>query len=124
MTVLVVDQNPLLRQGLSILLELEPDIELVGLAATADEAIQLFANHRPDVTLIDLDLPSGSATALIQSGLEMVPTACFIGLMTFEWDDRCSKALRAGARRCIRKDRLYHDLLDAIRECDNCDHRS
>jgi DNA-binding NarL/FixJ family response regulator len=123
-TVLVVDQNPLLREGLSILLGLEPDIELVGSAETAAEAIRLFAHHRPDVTLIDLDLPSGSATAVIQSGLKMVPTACFIGLMTFEWDGRCSDAIRAGARKCIPKDRLNQDLLGAIRECDNRDDHS
>jgi DNA-binding NarL/FixJ family response regulator len=115
--ILAVDHNALLRDGLSILIQLQPDMELVGLVATAHEAIQAFTEHRPDVTLMDLDLPAGEAIAAIKAILKIDPSACVIGSSTYEWDESCTEALRAGARMCITKDRLNQDLVTLVRDC-------
>ena len=115
--ILAVDHNPLLREGLSILVQMQPDIEMVGVAASGDEAVRLFTLHRPDVTLMDLDLPSRAGIAAIQKILTIDPAACVVGLLTYEWDESRVDALRAGARSCITKDRLNQDLVSLIKYC-------
>ncbi len=115
--VLAVDHNPLLREGLSVLIQMQPDLELVGVAAAAEEAVQAFAQHKPDVILMDLDLPSGEAIPVIRQILALDSTACVLGLLTYEWDESCAQALRAGARKCITKDRLNEDLVSLVRHC-------
>jgi DNA-binding NarL/FixJ family response regulator len=115
--ILAVDHNPLLREGLSILIGLQPDLELVGIAASAEEAVQMFTQHKPDVILMDLDLPAGEAVPAIQQILTLDPAACVLGLLTYEWDESCAQALRAGARNCITKDRLNEDLVSLVRDC-------
>jgi len=112
-----VDHNPLLREGLKLLIDLQPDMELVGLVASAKEAVQAFAEHRPDVTLMDLDLPSGAGITALQEIRKIDPATCVLGLLTYEWDESRTLALRAGARRCITKDRLNEDLISLVREC-------
>ncbi len=92
-------------------------MELVGLAASRDEAVQLFSQHRPDVTLMDLDLPHGAATLAIRDLLRIDPAVCVIGLLTFEGDEACAQALRVGARVCVTKDRLNQDLTKLILDC-------
>ena len=118
---LAVDHNPLLREGLSLLIQLQPDMELVGVAAAGEEAVQAFIEHRPDVTLMDLDLPSAAGIAAIQEISRIDRTACVIGLMTHERDESGKHALRAGARSLITKDRLDQDLVPLIRACVRCD---
>ena len=73
--ILAVDHNPLLREGLSLLIRLQPDMELVGTAASGEEAVQGFTKHRPDVTLMDLDLPSAAGITAIQKILKIDPAA-------------------------------------------------
>jgi DNA-binding NarL/FixJ family response regulator len=115
--ILAVDHNPLLREGLSLLIQLQPDMELVGLVASANQAVESFKEHRPDVTLMDLDLPSGTAITAIQEILRLEPAACVIGLFTYEGDQSRVQALRAGARSCITKDRLNQDMVSLVRGC-------
>jgi DNA-binding NarL/FixJ family response regulator len=115
--ILVVDHNALLRDGLSILIQLQPDMELVGLAASAEEAVQAFSEHRPDVTLMDLDLPSSSGVDAVRKILKIDTNTCVIGLSTYEWDESSAQARRAGARSCITKDRLNEDLVSLVRDC-------
>ena len=115
--ILAVDHNPLLREGLSLLIRLQPDMELVGVAASGEEAIQAFTQYRPSVTLMDLDLPSAMGITAIQEILKIDPGACVIGSSTYEWDESCTQALRAGARSCITKDRLNRDLAALVRDC-------
>jgi DNA-binding NarL/FixJ family response regulator len=112
-----VDHNPLLREGLSLLFRLRPDMELVGVVASGEEAVQAFAKDRPDVTLMDLDLPSGAGIAAIREILKLEPATCVIGTSTYEWDESSKQALRAGARSCITKDRLNQDLVSLVRDC-------
>jgi DNA-binding NarL/FixJ family response regulator len=115
--ILAVGHNPLLREGLSLLIRLQPDMELVGAAASAEEAVQAFAAHRPDVTLMDLDLPCAAAITAIQEIVRLVPAACILGLMTYEQDVSARHALRAGARSCLTKDRLNQELAALVRNC-------
>jgi len=92
-------------------------MELVGVAASASEAVQLFREHRPDVVLMDLDLPESGAIRSIREIREIDSRACILGLFTHPWDRCAALALRAGARSCITKDRLNRDLVMLIREC-------
>ena len=115
--ILAVDHNPLLREGLSLLIQLQPDMELVAAVASGKEAVQSFTQHRPDVTLMDLDLPSAAGIAAIQEILKIDPAACVLGLCTYEWDESCSHALRGGARSYLTKDRLNQDLVSLVRDC-------
>ena len=92
-------------------------MELVGLVASGEEAVQAFIQHRPDVTLMDLDLPSGLGIAAIREILQVDPATCIIGTSTYEWDESRAQALRAGARNCITKDRLNQDLVSLVRDC-------
>jgi two-component system NarL family response regulator len=113
--VLVVDHNPLLREGLSVLIRSQPDMMLVGVAADAAQALELFGEHRPDVTLMDLDLPDAAGLTAIEQIRKMAATACILGLLTYEWDEPSAKALRGGACECVAKDRLDSQFLNLIR---------
>jgi two-component system NarL family response regulator len=115
--ILAVDHNPLLREGLTLLIDLQPDMELVGVVASGDEAVQSFTRHRPDVTLMDLDLPSGAGIRAIQEILKIDAATCVIGLLTYEGDPSRALALGAGARSCVTKDRLNQDLVSLVRDC-------
>ena len=115
--ILVVDHNPLLREGLSLLIHSEPDMELVGAVASGEEAVQWFTQHRPDVTLMDLDLPSGSGITAIRAILQIDPGTCVLGSCTYDWDESSMQALRAGARNCLTKDRLNQELVSLVRDC-------
>ena len=115
--ILAVDHNPLLREGLTLLIDLQAGMELVAAVASGEEAVQAFTQHRPDVTLMDLDLPSGAGITALQRILKIDPAACVIGSSTYEWDESCKKAVRAGARSCVTKDRLNQDLVALVQEC-------
>lgn len=115
--VLIVDHNLLLREGLCSLVHLQPDMDLVGVAISASDSVQLFREHRPDVVLMDLDLPESDGVRSICEILKLNPTVCILGLLTHPWDECAVLALRAGARACIAKDRLNRDLITLIRKC-------
>ena len=115
--ILVVDHNTLLREGLCTLIRLQLDMELVGVAASESEAIHLFREHRPELVLMDLDLPESGGIRSIREIRERDPTTCILGLLTHPGDDCAALALGAGARGCLTKDRLHRDLVTLIREC-------
>ena len=87
------------------------------MAASRHEAVQGCNQHRPDVRLMDLDLPSAAGITAHQEILKIDPAACVLGLFTYEEDESCAQALRAGARSCIAKDRLNQDPAARVRDC-------
>jgi DNA-binding NarL/FixJ family response regulator len=115
--VLIVAHNLLLREGLCNLVSRQPDMDLMGVATSARDAVQSFQKHRPAVVLMDLDLPEFTGVKSIREICEVDPTVCVIALSTFPLDDSANLALDAGARTCITKDRVIRDLVKLIREC-------
>jgi DNA-binding NarL/FixJ family response regulator len=111
-----VDDHPLLREGIATLVNNQPDMALVAVAANGREAIQGFREHEPDVTLMDLRLPDMSGIdALIAIRTEF-PEARVIMLTTFEGDVEIQRALEAGARGYMLKSMPPKDLVDGIRQ--------
>jgi DNA-binding NarL/FixJ family response regulator len=114
--ILSVDDHPLLREGIAMLIENQPDMLLVAQAATGREAIQQFREHQPDVTLMDLRLPDISGIdALIAIRTES-PNACVVMLTTFEGDVEIQRALEAGARGYVLKTMPAKELVEVIRQ--------
>jgi DNA-binding NarL/FixJ family response regulator len=113
--VLAVDDHPLLREGVAAVMEGENDIELVAEASSGAEAIELFRRHRPDVTLMDLQMPGMSGIDAILAIRTEFPNARFIVLTTYQGDVQALRALKAGAAGYLLKNMLRKELLETIR---------
>lgn len=113
--VLAVDDHPLLREGIAAVLNGEQDIELVAEAVNGREAIELFRKHRPDVTLMDLQMPDMNGIEAIIAIRSEFPNARFVVLTTYQGDVQAVRALKAGASGYLLKSMLRKDLLDTIR---------
>lgn len=111
-----VDDHPLLREGIAALVNNQPDMVLAGEASTGAEAIQLFRQLAPDVTLMDLRLPDMSGIDTLIAIRTEFPEARVIMLTTFEGDVDIHRALQAGARGYMLKNMPPSQLLDVIRE--------
>ncbi len=113
--ILSVDDHPLLREGIAALIVNQTDMKLVAQASNGREAIEQFRSHRPDVTLMDLQMPEMSGIdALIAISSEF-PGARFIVLTTYAGDVLAHRALKAGAQAYLLKGLVRKDLLDTIR---------
>ena len=112
--ILAVDDHPLLRKGIAALVNAEPDMKLVAEASNGEEAIESFRLHRPDVTLMDLQLPGLHGTEAISRILSEFPEARIIVLTTYTGDVQVLRALRAGARAYILKGHVHRELLETI----------
>ena len=113
--VLAVDDHPVVREGIAGLVGVQPDMTLVAQAANGREAIQQFRTHRPDVTLMDLQMPEmNGLDALIAIRAEF-PDARIIMLTTYEGDVHILRAIKAGAQGYLLKNTLHSDLLQTIR---------
>ena len=113
--ILAVDDHPLLRYGIAALLNAEPDLKLVAEAANGKEALDAFRSHRPDVTLMDLQMPGMDGLESIHAIRREFPEARIIILTTYSGDTQVLRALKAGARAYILKGHVHTQLLDAIR---------
>jgi DNA-binding NarL/FixJ family response regulator len=113
--ILTVDDHPLLREGIAALVNAEPDMKLVAEASNGEEAIEKFRSHRPDVTLMDLQMPGLNGIEAINRIQSEFPNARIIVLTTYTGDVQALRALRAGARGYILKGHVHRELLDAIR---------
>jgi DNA-binding NarL/FixJ family response regulator len=113
--VLVVDDHPVVRQGLRSFLDTRAGIEVVGEAADGDQAAELAATLRPDVVLLDLVMPGGGGLAAIGRIAEMVPGAKVLVLTSFSSDDQVIPAIRAGAAGYLLKDAHPSQVEDAVR---------
>jgi DNA-binding NarL/FixJ family response regulator len=113
--ILAADDHPLFREGIAAILEGQPDMSLVGEASDGREAIQQFRAHRPDVILMDLQMPemNGLDATIAICGED--PGARIIVLTTYMGDVQVMRALRAGARAYLLKNLLHRELLDTIR---------
>jgi DNA-binding NarL/FixJ family response regulator len=113
--ILVVDDHPMLRDGVGTVVQLQPDMELVGNAADGVEAVEHYRRLRPDVMLIDLRMPNMSGLEATQRIREEFPTARIVVLTTYAGDVQAVRALRAGAAGYLLKSTLRKEMLDAIR---------
>jgi DNA-binding NarL/FixJ family response regulator len=112
---LIVEDHHIVRQGLVALLKTVPDMEVVAEASDGAVGVDLFRQHQPDVTLMDLRLPTlGGAAAVARIRAEL-PAARIIVLTTFDGDEDIYRALQAGARGYLLKGMFGEELLDAIR---------
>lgn len=114
--ILSVDDHPLLREGIAALVNNQADMTLVGQAATGAEALQLFKQMQPDVTLLDLRLPDMSGIDILIAIRTEFPDARIIMLTTFEGDVEIQRALQAGARGYLLKNMPPAELLEVIRQ--------
>jgi DNA-binding NarL/FixJ family response regulator len=110
-----VDDHPLLREGIAALVNNQPDMVLIAQASTGGEAIQLFKEYLPDVTLLDLRLPDMSGIDTLIAIRTAFPNARVIMLTTFEGDVEIHRALQAGACGYLLKNMPPSELLNVIR---------
>jgi DNA-binding NarL/FixJ family response regulator len=113
--ILLVDDQRLMREGLRILLELEPDLDIAGEATNGQEALDTYAEIEPDVVLMDVRMPGMDGVEATWRLRERWPSALVIILTTFDDDEYVFEGLRAGARGYLLKDVSGHDLADAVR---------
>src|SRR5271163_1485385 len=113
--VLSVDDHALLREGIAALVNAESDMKLVAEASNGQEAIEKFRLHRPDVTLMDLQMPALNGIEAIIAIRSDFPDARIIVLTTYAGDVQVLRALKAGARGFILKGHVPRELLDTIR---------
>ena len=111
-----VDDHPLLREGIAAIINNQPDMQIVAQAANGSEAIQMFRQHQPDVTLMDLRLPDMSGIEAMIAIRTEFPDARIIMLTTFEGDAEIRRALEAGARGYMLKNMPPKDLVEVIRQ--------
>lgn len=112
--VLIVDDHPLMRVGVASIVNTRPDMSVVAQTGTGEEAVSLFAQHRPDITLMDLRLPKMSGVDAILAIRSKFPAARFVVLTTYEGDEDIHRALEAGAKGYIIKGMPYQTLIDAL----------
>jgi len=112
---LVVDDQPLIRRGLAVMLATEPDIDVVGQAADGGEAIQAARRDRPDVVLMDLQMPRVGGVAATRTIAGELPGTQVVVLTTFDTDELVFDAIRAGAQAYLLKDAPETEILDTIR---------
>jgi DNA-binding NarL/FixJ family response regulator len=113
--VLAVDDHPLLREGIATLLAAQPDMKLVAEASNGREAIEQYRTHRPDVILMDLQMPEMNGVDAMIAICSEFPAARVIVLTTYTGDVQVMRALKAGARGYLLKNLLRKELLETIR---------
>lgn len=113
--VLVVDDHPIVRVGIAAIINARPDMAAVAQCGTGEEALELFEQHRPDITLMDLRLPKMSGVDAIRAIRLRHPRACFVVLTTYEGDEDIYQAIEAGARAYVIKGMPHEALIDALR---------
>jgi DNA-binding NarL/FixJ family response regulator len=114
--VLCVDDHRLVLQGIALILGGYPDLEVVGCATTGEEALALFRMHRPDVTLLDLQLPRMSGLETIREIRKEDPAARIVVVTMYQGDEDIRTALHAGAATYLLKDTLSDELVRVVRE--------
>ena len=114
--VLIADDHPIVRNGLVRMIELTDGMEVVAEAATGTEAVELFRQHQPDVTLMDLRMPELNGVEAIAAIRQEFPNSRIAILTTYDTDEDIFRGLQAGARGYLLKDSKMVELLDAVRK--------
>jgi len=114
-TVMVVDDHPLMREGIAGVIEGQPDMRLVAEASSGAEALQRFRQHRPAVTLMDVRMPGFNGIDAVAAIRAEFPDARVIILTTYRCDVQALRAIRAGASGYLLKSSLRKELLDTLR---------
>ncbi len=112
--VFCVDDHPIVRDGIAAIINLQPDMMLVGAAATGGEALERFIAAKPDIALIDLQLPDMSGFDLIKKIKDKSPSAPIVVLSSHEGDVDIQRALEAGAQGYVVKGLVREELLETI----------
>jgi DNA-binding NarL/FixJ family response regulator len=113
--ILTVDDHPLLRKGIAALVNSEPDMKLIAEASNGSEAIEIFRAHRPDVTIMDLQMPGMGGIEAINRLLSEFPGTRIVVLTTYSGDAQVVRALKAGAQGYLLKGNVHRELLETIR---------
>ena len=114
--ILCVDDHSIVREGISLIINHQPDMEVVASAASGEESIELFHRLKPDVTLMDLRLNGMSGTGAIEAIRRADPHARIVVLTMFDGDEDIHRALQAGAVTYLLKDTLSDDLIRVVRD--------
>jgi DNA-binding NarL/FixJ family response regulator len=114
-SVLLVDDHPLLREGVAAVIKMQPDMTLVGEAENGLEAIELFRQTLPDITLMDLQMPEMGGVEAIEKIRAESPAARILVLTTYKGDVLALRAMKAGATGYLLKSSLRKELVDTIR---------
>ncbi len=113
--IMTVDDHPVVREGIASMIASQNDMQLVAEASTGLESVELYARHRPDITLMDLRLPDISGLEAIAKIRDRFPLARMIVLTTYKGDVQALRALKAGASGYLLKSMLRMYMLDTIR---------
>jgi len=113
--ILAVDDHPVVRQGVAVLVGSQSDMTVIAEASNGREAIQQFRVHRPDVTLMDLQMPDMNGIDAVVAIRAEFPDAKIIVLTTYAGDVQIFRALKAGAHGYLLKNTFHKELVDAIR---------
>jgi DNA-binding NarL/FixJ family response regulator len=113
--ILIVDDHPIVRMGISAIINARSDMVAVAQANSGEEAIGLFKLHIPDITLMDLRLPGMGGVEAIRAIRAVSPKARFVVLTTYEGDEDIHQALKSGAQGYLIKGMSHEDLIEAIR---------
>ncbi len=114
--ILCVDDHAVVREGITALVDMQPDMEIVACAVNGDHAIELFRQHQPDITLMDLQLPRLSGLEAIRAIRQYEPKARIIVLTMYHGDEDIFRALQTGAASYLTKDTLSDELVRVIRQ--------
>lgn len=113
--VLIVDDHPIVREGIAALLDRQPDMIAVGEASNGEEAIERYSALLPDVTLMDVQMPGTDGIAAVEAIRRTSVHAVILMLTTYPGDAQAVRAIKAGAAGYLLKNSIRKDLLDAIR---------
>jgi DNA-binding NarL/FixJ family response regulator len=113
--ILIADDHPMIRDGIAGVISSEPDMRVIAQASNGREAIDAFHAHRPDVTLMDLQMPELDGVAAIAAICAEWKVARIVALTTYTGDVQAMRALKAGARGYVLKGMVRKELMDAIR---------
>lgn len=113
--ILCVDDHPVVLRGIAGFIEVQPDMEVVAEACNGRDAVEQFRKHRPDITLLDIQMPEMSGFDALGAIRGEFPEARVIVLTTYMGDVQALRALKAGARGYLLKNALHKELLESIR---------